>query len=81
MHRTLSFDVVVVVDGVLELHLDSGEKRTLKAGDSAVQRAVSHKWVNVTPNDGWAKMVAFTQPIAEPLEIGGKALQTEWSTK
>jgi hypothetical protein len=37
-----------------------------------------HKWVNVTPNDGWAKAIAIAQPIVEPLEIGGKKLDTEF---
>ena len=78
LHRTMTIDVCVVIDGVLELHLDSGEKVTLKAGDSVVQRAGMHKWVNVTPNDGWAKAVGFTQPVAEPLKIGGKKLETEF---
>ena len=37
-HRTMTLDVFVVIEGVLELELDSGEKRTLSAGDCAIQR-------------------------------------------
>ena len=77
-HCTMSLDTCVVIEGVLELHLDSGETRTFRAGDSVVQRAVMHKWVNVTPNDGWAKMVAFAQAIVEPVDVGGKRLETEF---
>ena len=81
LHRTMTLDVAIVIQGVLELHLDSGEKVTLSAGDSVVQRAGMHKWVNITPNDqegGWAKMIGFAQCIAQPLEIGGKQLETEF---
>lgn len=74
-HRTMTLDTCVIIEGVMELQLDSGEKRTLSAGDSVVQRAVMHKWVNVTPNDGWAKMVAFAQPVVEGVEVGGKKLE------
>jgi quercetin dioxygenase-like cupin family protein len=55
MHRTMTLDVVVVIEGAIEIHLDSGEKRVVKAGDSIVQRATMHKWINVTPNNGWAR--------------------------
>ena len=77
-HRTMTLDVCVVIEGILELELDGGEKRTLKAGDSVVQRAVMHKWTNATPKDGWAKMLAIAQPVVEPVEVGGKNLETEW---
>jgi hypothetical protein len=38
MHRTLSVDYATVIEGTVELILDSGETRTLKAGDTIVQR-------------------------------------------
>ena len=78
MHRTMTLDVMYVIEGVLELHLDSGEKRTVKTGDTIVQRGTMHKWHNITPNDGWARTVAFGQPIVEPLEVGGRELGFEW---
>ena len=58
MHRTMTWDVVIVIEGVVELHLEreGGEVRTLRAGDSATQRGTMHMWKNVTPHDGWAKM-------------------------
>lgn len=55
MHRTMTLDTIVVVEGEVEVTLDSGEMRILKSGDSLVQRATMHKWMNVTPNDGWAR--------------------------
>jgi quercetin dioxygenase-like cupin family protein len=64
MHRTTSLDVMVVLEGVMELYLDSGEKRTVKPGDSIVQRGTMHCWKNVTPNNGWARAVgAFCERI------------------
>lgn len=32
MHRTMTVDIVVVIEGVIEPHLDSGEKWSLKVG-------------------------------------------------
>ncbi|KAE8399490.1 hypothetical protein BDV37DRAFT_297692 [Aspergillus pseudonomiae] len=56
MHRTVSLDYGVVLEGEVELLLDSGEKRLLKRGDVAVQRATNHAWRNATPNQGWSRM-------------------------
>lgn len=48
MHRTNTLDYVFVIDGELELSLDSGEKRILKRGDVCVQRAAMHAWKNLS---------------------------------
>ena len=37
-HRTMTLDIFLVIEGVLELQLDSGEQRTLHAGDCVTQR-------------------------------------------
>jgi quercetin dioxygenase-like cupin family protein len=79
MHRTMTLDVLVVIEGVIEIHLDSGEKRIVKVGDSIVQRATMHKWVNVTPNNGWARWVVFIQASADAVQIGNKKLVGEWT--
>ncbi|KAL2811700.1 hypothetical protein BJX63DRAFT_272049 [Aspergillus granulosus] len=85
MHRTVSLDYGVVLEGVVELVLDSGETRTLHRGDVAVQRGTNHAWRNVTPpvkgEDGvlreqWARMLYVLQP-AEKVTIGGKDLVEE----
>lgn len=78
MHRTSTLDTIVVTKGEIEIHLDSGEKRRIKAGDSLVQRNTMHKWVNVTPDNGHAQFVAFLQPVQEPMEVGNKKLVAEW---
>ena len=46
MHRTMSLDYGVVLQGEVELLLDSGEVRLLAAGDVAVQRGTMHAWRN-----------------------------------
>jgi mannose-6-phosphate isomerase-like protein (cupin superfamily) len=79
MHRTMTLDTVVVTEGEVEVTLDSGEARTLKTGDSLVQRATMHKWKNVTPNNGWARWVVSIQAAAEPLQVGDKILGHEWT--
>ncbi|KAI9713159.1 MAG: hypothetical protein M1820_001144 [Bogoriella megaspora] len=52
MHRTSSVDYGVVLEGQLELELDSGEKRIMNRGDVCVQRATNHAWRN-TSNTEW----------------------------
>ncbi|KAL3451609.1 hypothetical protein BJX65DRAFT_304198 [Aspergillus insuetus] len=85
MHRTVSLDYGVVLEGVVELVLDSGETRVLHRGDVAVQRGTNHAWRNVTPpvkgEDGvvreqWARMLYVLQP-AEKLSVDGKELGEE----
>ena len=52
MHRTQSLDYGVVLEGEVEMQLDSGESRILKRGDVAVQRGTNHAWKNVTKVGG-----------------------------
>ncbi|KAF3389465.1 hypothetical protein F1880_004437 [Penicillium rolfsii] len=70
MHRTVSLDYGVVLEGEVELILDSGEKRVLKRGDVAVQRATNHAWRNVTPDHGCARMLYVLTP-SEPVQVEG----------
>lgn len=46
MHRTQSLDYGIVLEGEIEMLLDSGEKHQMKRGDVAVQRATQHQWRN-----------------------------------
>ena len=78
MHRTVSLDYGVVLEGEVELTLDSGETRLLKRGDVAVQRGTNHAWKNVTPAveiegrkvGAWARMLYVLSPC-QPIEIHG----------
>ncbi|MCJ1300912.1 hypothetical protein MMC08_003711 [Hypocenomyce scalaris] len=56
MHRTTSLDYGVVLEGEVELVLDSGEKQLLKRGDTCVQRATNHAWRNTSQTE-WARML------------------------
>jgi quercetin dioxygenase-like cupin family protein len=46
MHRTNSIDYGIVLEGELDMELDSGEVAHLKSGDVVVQRGTNHAWVN-----------------------------------
>lgn len=76
MHRTVTMDWAVILEGEVDLVLDGGETRRLRAGDSVVMRGTMHQWVNCSA-DGWVRMVAFTQDIV-PVEVEGKVLATEF---
>lgn len=75
MHRTISLDYGVVLEGEVELILDSGEVRTLRRGDIAIQRGTNHAWRNVTPG-GWARMLYVLLP-STPLVVEGRGLLVE----
>lgn len=79
MHRTLSFDMGIVVEGEVEMQLDSGETRVLRRGDIALQRATQHKWVNVSTSK-WARMLFVLQDCAS-FKVDGKEVKTELGTK
>ena len=77
LHRTRTVNVGIILEGTVELHLDSGEMRTLKQGDSYTQRGTMHKWKNVS--EEWVRIATFTMPIAEPFEPNGKKVGTDSS--
>ena len=78
MHRTVSLDYGVVIEGDIELVLDSGETRPMKRGDIAIQRGTNHAWRN-TSNTAWARMMFVLQPC-KPIQIAGKTLGEELGT-
>ncbi|OBT40299.1 hypothetical protein VE00_09655 [Pseudogymnoascus sp. WSF 3629] len=76
MHRTASLDYGVIVDGITELVLDSGERKTLKKGDVFIQRGTAHSWRNLTREDdngGVLRIFFVFQPI-EKIMVEGKEL-------
>lgn len=46
MHRTLSLDYAVVLNGEITVKLESGEEKTVKAGEFIIQGGVNHQWIN-----------------------------------
>ena len=79
MHRTVSLDYGVVLEGEVELVLDSGEARVMKRGDIAIQRGTNHAWRNVTPGDGWARMLYVLQE-AKPIIVEGERLEEDYGS-
>jgi mannose-6-phosphate isomerase-like protein (cupin superfamily) len=48
LHVTSTVDLQVVLEGEVDLVLEDGEHRTLRAGDVAVVNGVRHAWRNLT---------------------------------
>ncbi|KAH8725072.1 hypothetical protein GQ44DRAFT_707725 [Phaeosphaeriaceae sp. PMI808] len=77
MHRTVSLDYGCVLEGEVELLLDSGEKRTMKRGDVAIQRGTMHQWINHSKTE-WTRML-FVLQESKPLSLAGKKVGEELS--
>ncbi|KAK7179661.1 hypothetical protein DPSP01_011590 [Paraphaeosphaeria sporulosa] len=75
MHRTVSLDYGIVLEGQIDLLLDSGEQRTMKVGDVAIQRGTMHQWIN-RDTEKYCRML-FVLVDSEPLVIAGKKLGEE----
>lgn len=76
MHRTVSLDYGIVLEGEVDLVLDSGEVRTMKRGDMAIQRGTMHAWRNNHPTE-WARIAFVLQPC-EPVVLDGKKLGEDY---
>ncbi|KAH8812736.1 hypothetical protein F5884DRAFT_878644 [Xylogone sp. PMI_703] len=48
MHQTLSIDYAVVLEGEMVLKLDSGDEKTVRAGEYIIQAGTKHHWINRT---------------------------------
>ena len=68
MHRTNSIDYGIVLSNEIELELDSGETRTVKAGGIIVQRGTNHLWRNVTAHP---TRIVFVLIEAAPVLFNG----------
>ncbi|KAF1816419.1 hypothetical protein P152DRAFT_492624 [Eremomyces bilateralis CBS 781.70] len=67
MHRTVSLDYGIVLEGQISLILDSGESKVMEKGDCAIQRGTNHAWHNQHATE-WARMVFILLPCF-PIEI------------
>jgi quercetin dioxygenase-like cupin family protein len=75
MHRTQTLDHVVLLEGELELSLDGGETRLVKAGEVVVQRACMHSWRNPSKTQGarmFAIAVGSVGAVEGAMEFGGQ---------
>lgn len=75
MHRTQSLDYGVVIEGSIEMVLDSGDRQVMHRGDVAVQRATMHAWTNPSKTE-WARMM-FVLQDCQKLELDGKVLKED----
>jgi quercetin dioxygenase-like cupin family protein len=69
MHRTVSLDYGTVVEGEIELVLDSGETRIMKRGDVSIQRGTMHLWRNTSKTE-WARSMHLQEFFVAPLPAG-----------
>ncbi|KAJ5162764.1 Cupin 2 conserved barrel [Penicillium coprophilum] len=75
MHRTVSVDYGVIIEGDVDLLLDSGASRRMHRGDVSVQRGTAHSFRNVSDTK-WCRMLFVYLPM-EKLNIQGKNLEAE----
>ncbi|KEY74885.1 hypothetical protein S7711_09961 [Stachybotrys chartarum IBT 7711] len=73
MHRTVTIDFGIVLEGKLEVQLDSGETRLMGRGDVIVQRGTMHAWKNLSKTES-ARAFFVLQPI-KPIVAQGQALE------
>ncbi|KAK3723481.1 hypothetical protein LTR37_001733 [Vermiconidia calcicola] len=76
MHRTISVDFGVVIEGQMESKLDSGETRLMNRGDLMVMRAALHEWRNPSKTE-WARML-FVLLDAEAPIVNGKTVDEDY---
>lgn len=76
MHRTISLDYGVVLEGEIELELDSGETRRLPRGDIFVQRGTTHLWRN--PSDTQPVRLLLVHLDSKAVVIEGKGALVEF---
>lgn len=69
IHRTQSLDYGIVIEGSVEMVLDSGESKIMHRGDVAVQRGTMHGWKNASDTE-WARMF-FVLQHCEEIHVAG----------
>ncbi|KAK5050467.1 hypothetical protein LTR84_003748 [Exophiala bonariae] len=76
MHRTVSLDFGIVLQGEMYAVMDSGERQYLKTGDIVIQRQTNHAWENAS-KDNAARML-FVLQEADPLTVGSTTLSEDY---
>ncbi|KIA75784.1 hypothetical protein HK57_00398 [Aspergillus ustus] len=77
MHRAVSLDYGIVLEGEFRLILDSGEERLMRTGDVCVQRATAHQWHNVTGNGTLPGRMIWVLLDCKPVLVEGVPLGEE----
>lgn len=73
MHRTASIDYAVVLSGEIVCRLDSGEEKTIRAGDFIIQQGTNHQWANRT--DRVCRILFVMAGAQETVLPGGEVLK------
>jgi hypothetical protein len=74
-HRALTIDYGIVIEGVFELTLDSGERRIMRQGGVCVQRATAHKWKNIAGNETMPGRMMWILLDTEELTVSGNKVE------
>ncbi|KAL6855656.1 NAD(P)-binding protein [Trichoderma novae-zelandiae] len=77
MHRAVSLDYGIVIEGEFKLILDSGESRIMRQGDVSVQRASAHQWHNITGGGNLPGRMMWVLLDCKPIVINGQELKEE----
>lgn len=72
VHRTDTIDYVVVMQGEIDMELESGEEIHLRQGDVMVQRGTVHNWINRGTE---TCVMAVVLVGAKPVTVGGEPLK------
>ncbi|KAK0634888.1 hypothetical protein B0T17DRAFT_586555 [Bombardia bombarda] len=75
LHRAVSLDYGVVLEGEFELTLDSGETRIMRQGDVSVQRATAHSWRNITGNGNMPGRMLYILLDCKDVVVNGKKME------
>jgi quercetin dioxygenase-like cupin family protein len=73
MHRTVSLDYGICLDGECDLELDGGDRVTVRARDVVIQRGTNHAWHNRSQSPC---RFAWILLDARPFLIDGKSLRS-----
>lgn len=75
MHRAVSLDYSIVIEGGFKLVLGSGEERIMRPGDMTVQRATAHQWISITGNGLLPGRMLFIQLDVNDVYVGDKKME------
>jgi quercetin dioxygenase-like cupin family protein len=74
IHRTITLDYVVVLEGTIVLTLDDMSRTTMRKGDVCVQQGTMHGWDNEV--DEWCRLLCVLIHAKNPV-VEGRVLVAE----
>lgn len=77
MHRAVSLDYGIVIEGEFKLILDSGEERIMRQGDVCVNRGAAHQWHNISGNGTLPGRMMWVLLDCKPILVDGQELKEE----